>query len=100
MKIYVVGIGPGGEEQMTVAAREAIDKSDVIVGYSKYIELLNSLIDGKEIFTSVMKQEKERCEKALEYCINGKTVSVISSGDSGVYGMAGLLYEISEMKEE
>lgn len=100
MKIYVVGIGPGGEEQMTAASREAIDKSDVIVGYSKYIELLNSLIDGKEIFTSVMKQEKERCEKALEYCIQGKTVSVISSGDAGVYGMAGLLYEISENNPE
>ena len=93
MKIYVVGIGPGGEEQMTAAAREAIDISDVIVGYSKYIELLDSLIDGKEIFTSVMKQEKERCEKALEYCIQGKTVQSgrnfydqCSKGGSGEVG--------------
>ena len=67
MKIYVVGIGPGGTEQMTAAACKAIEKSEVIVGYSKYIELIESLIKGKEVYTSVMKQEKQRCKKALEY---------------------------------
>lgn len=100
MKIYVVGIGPGGTEQMTAAACKAIEKSEVIVGYSKYIELIESLIKGKEVYTSVMKQEKQRCKKALEYCIQGKNVSVISSGDAGVYGMAGLMYEISENNPE
>ena len=95
-KIYVVGIGPGSFEQMTEKASAAISKSDVIVGYTAYIELIKDKIKGKEIFQTPMTREKERCGKAFEYALNGKTVAVVSGGDAGVYGMAGLVYEIGE----
>jgi len=95
-KIFVVGLGPGSYEHMTKKALEAIKKSDVIVGYPLYIDLIKEIITGKEIFSSPMRHETERCKKALEYAFAGKTVAVVSSGDSGVYGMAGLIYEICE----
>lgn len=96
MKIYVVGIGPGAEELMSLKAIRAIKKSDVIVGYDFYIELIKDLIDGKEIFSSGMRKEIDRCNMAVKYALNNKTVSVISSGDAGIYGMAGLIYELCE----
>ena len=95
-KIYVVGIGPGSSEQMTEKASAAIEKSDVIVGYTAYIELIKDKIKDKEIFQTPMTKEKERCQKAFEYALESKAVSVVSSGDAGVYGMAGLVYEIGE----
>ncbi len=93
-KIFVVGLGPGDYEYMTKRSLEAIKKSDVIVGYNLYIDLIKDLTTGKEIFSSPMRRETERCKKALEYALSGKTVTVVSSGDSGVYGMAGLIHEI------
>lgn len=72
--------------------------SDVIVGYTRYVELVKPLIDGKEIFTTGMTFEVERCKKALEYARSGKTVAVVCSGDAGIYGMAGLILQLS-MKE-
>ena len=95
MKIYVIGTGPGGLEYLTPEALEAIRESQVIVGYNKYAELIKDLIGDKEVFTSAMKQEKERCQKALDYALEGKITAVISSGDAGVYGMAGLMYEVA-----
>ena len=93
-KIYVVGLGPAGFEQMTARAIKAIEESDVITGYNYYIDLIKDKIQGKEIFSSAMKQEVERCKKTLEYALAGKTVSIVSSGDAGIYGMASIIYEV------
>ena len=93
MRLYIVGTGPGSIKQMSNAALEAIRESEVIVGYDKYIELIKEETEGKEIYTSPMRSEKERCQKAVEYALSGRTTAVISSGDAGVYGMAGLVYE-------
>ena len=95
-KIYVVGLGPSGYEQMTKKAIDAIEESDVITGYTYYIELIKDKIQGKEVFQTPMTQEVERCKKALEYALSGKTVAMVSSGDAGVYGMAGIIYEVCE----
>ena len=92
-KLYVVGIGPGGLEHMTVKARHVIEESEIIVGYTKYIELIKSLIKGKEIFSTGMMKEEERCREALRLS-KDKVVSIISTGDSGIYGMAGLVLEM------
>ncbi|MCI8804466.1 MAG: precorrin-3B C(17)-methyltransferase [Clostridiales bacterium] len=93
-KIYVVGLGPGGFEQMSKRAMDAINKSDVIMGYTYYIDLIKDKIKDKEVFVSPMTKEVFRCGKALEYALSGKTVSMVSSGDSGVYGMASVIYEV------
>jgi len=94
-KVYVVGIGPGLHDHMTNAAKVAIEKADVIVGYSTYLEIIKDIIKGKEIDSSGMKKETDRCSRALEYAREGKTVAVVSSGDPGVYGMAGLVLELA-----
>ncbi|WP_252187789.1 precorrin-3B C(17)-methyltransferase [Anaeromonas frigoriresistens] len=93
-KIYVVGIGPGDKKHMTFKAVEAIEKSDIVIGYKKYIELIEDMIDSKKIVSSQMKKEVERCEKTLEYAEDGKVVALVSSGDAGVYGMAGIMIEV------
>jgi len=98
-KIFVVGIGPGDAEHMTPAALNAIVQSDVIVGYKTYIKLIEHLITEKEIASSGMKKEVDRCEEALKYAINGKNVSIVSSGDAGVYGMAGIMLEVANKYE-
>lgn len=96
MKIYVIGLGPGGFDEMTPRAWQAIDNSDVVTGYDYYIELIKDRIKDKEIFSTPMKREVERCKKALEYALEGKTVAMVCSGDAGVYGMAGIIYEVCE----
>ncbi len=98
-KIYVVGIGPGNRENMTLRAIAAIEESNVVAGYETYIGLAADLCAGKEIISSKMKQERLRCTQAVQKAKEGNTVSVISSGDSGVYGMAGLLLETARMME-
>ncbi|MEW9095196.1 MAG: precorrin-3B C(17)-methyltransferase [Clostridiaceae bacterium] len=97
-KLYVVGIGPGGLEHMTAKAKEAIEKSEVIVGYTKYIDFIEPLIKDKEIVSTGMKGEVERCEKALEIA-KEKVVSIVSTGDAGIYGMAGLILEMKKDEE-
>jgi precorrin-3B C17-methyltransferase len=92
-KLYVIGIGPGGLKHMTIRAKEAIAESDIVVGYNKYIDMIEPLLEGKEIFQTGMMGEEQRCQKALELC-KDKTVSVISTGDSGIYGMAGLILQL------
>lgn len=91
----MVGIGPGSKGDMTLRALEAIKSSDVIAGYKAYLNLLQEVIGEKPILSSGMGEEKERCMAALEEASRGKTVSLISSGDPGVYGMAGPLLEIA-----
>ncbi len=93
-KIYVVGIGPGAYEQMTVKAADALRASDVIIGYTVYVDLVRDHFAGKEFLTTPMKKEVDRCVMAFEEARKGKAVSMICSGDAGVYGMAGLMYEV------
>lgn len=92
-KLYVIGIGPGGLDEMTLRAVKAIEESDIIVGYTKYIEMVKDLIKDKEIFKTGMRGEEERCREALELS-KEKKVALISTGDSGIYGMAGLILEM------
>jgi precorrin-3B C17-methyltransferase len=94
-KLYAVGFGPGDEKYMTGACRECLGNADVIVGYTGYLDLLRPLFPDKEFYDTGMTRERSRCEKAIEIARGGKTVCVVSSGDSGVYGMAGLLYELA-----
>lgn len=93
-KIYIVGTGPGAKEHMSMRAVEALKESDVVVGYKTYIDLISGLIDGKEVISSGMRREAERCSQAIGLAVEGKSVSLISSGDPGVYGMAGILLEM------
>ena len=95
-KLFVVGIGPGDPKNMTAACRDAIRQSDVIVGYSKYVELVTPLYPQKRTLDTPMTRETERCRAALRLAAQGETVAVVCSGDAGVYGMAGLIYELSE----
>lgn len=94
MKLYVIGIGPGGADQMTPRARAAIEASDIIAGYTTYIDLVRPLIGDREILQTPMKQEIDRCTRARDAALTGKTVAMICSGDAGVYGMAGLMHEV------
>lgn len=93
-KIYVIGTGPGSVEHITPYARKAITHSDTIVGYGTYMELISGLLDKKEVFSTGMTREIERCRKAVEIAGTGKTVAVISGGDPGIYAMAGLVLEL------
>lgn len=92
-KILLVGIGPGAHEHMTFRAREAIAEADVVIGYSTYIKLVADLLDGKEVIKKGMTEELDRSIEAYHYAQQGKIVALISSGDIGVYGMAGPTYE-------
>lgn len=89
-----MGIGPGEYEQMTLKAIHALENSDVIIGYTVYVDLVRDHFPGKEFMTTPMKKEVDRCVIAFEEAQKGKTVSMICSGDAGVYGMSGLMYEV------
>jgi precorrin-3B C17-methyltransferase len=93
-KLFVVGIGPGNHEHMTFRAKEAIIESEVIIGYDTYVSLIEDLIEGKEVYRYPMTQEVDRANQAIEFAETGKIVSLVSSGDPGIYGMVGLIYEI------
>ncbi len=92
--IYIVGMGPGDKSMMTEEAYEAMNQSDVIVGYTVYIDLVKEYFPDKEFFTTPMRQEIERCRACYEFAIEGKNVAFICSGDAGVYGMAAPMYEL------
>lgn len=93
-KIYIVGTGPGRIDHITLYAQKAIMDSDAIVGYGTYLELIEQLTIDKEIVSTGMTQEIDRCRKAIELAAKGKTVAVISGGDPGIYAMAGLVLEL------
>jgi precorrin-3B C17-methyltransferase len=98
--IYVIGIGPGSKEMMTIEAIEAMKDSEVIVGYKTYINLITEFIEDKEVVQNGMRQEIDRCKQAVEIAKQGKKVAVISSGDAGIYGMAGLILELVAHEEQ
>lgn len=93
-KIYVIGIGPGAYDMMTGKAIRAMQECDVIVGYTVYIDLVREYFAEKEFLTTPMRKEVDRCVLAFEEAKKGKTVAMICSGDAGVYGMSGLMYEV------
>ena len=94
--ITVVGMGPGKEAMMTEEALAALDRADVIIGYTVYLELLGDRFAGKEYLSTPMKQEVERCRMCFEQATMGKEVAMICSGDAGIYGMASLMFELGE----
>ncbi|MGO9613199.1 MAG: precorrin-3B C(17)-methyltransferase [Dissulfurispiraceae bacterium] len=98
-KIYIVGTGPGSIDHITPCAQKAIKVSDVVVGYSTYLDLIPQLIKGKEIISTGMTREIDRCRKAIGLAVKGKTVAVISGGDPGIYAMAGLVFELLRAEE-
>ena len=93
--IYVVGIGPGGLDEITPRALEAMRACEVITGYSRYVELVKDLLPDKKFSVWAMRQERERCLDALTLSQSGQDVALVSSGDPGVYGMAGLMLEVA-----
>ena len=93
-QLYVVGIGPGEYQNMTLEAEETLRVSEVIAGYTVYVELIKRYFPDKEYIVTGMRQEEDRCNMALKAASHGKRVSVVCSGDAGVYGMAGLLMEL------
>lgn len=93
-KITVVGLGPGSYDDMTPRARNAIKEAQVVAGYLTYIKLIKDIIEDKEVIGTGMMQEIDRCKMAVDTAVNGKDTVVVSSGDSGVYGMAGLVLEL------
>ena len=98
-KITVVGIGPGSLEDMTPRAKRAIEEAAVVAGYTTYIKLIKDLIGEREVIGTGMMQEIDRCRMAVETAAKGRNTVVVSSGDSGVYGMAGLVLELLLQRE-
>lgn len=93
--LYVIGIGPGDPGQLTREALEILERCDVLIGYETYLDLVRDLIDPRqEVIGHHMGQEADRCRQALTLASEGKRVALISSGDAGIYGMAGLVYEL------
>lgn len=93
-RIYIVGMGPGREDMMTGEAVRALEQADVIVGYTVYLDLLGSRFRHKEMISTPMRREEERCRICFEEARKGKRVALVCSGDAGIYGMASLMYEI------
>ena len=92
--IYIIGMGPGDRNMMTDEAFSAMKKSDVIVGYTVYVDLVKEYFEDKEFYTTPMRQEIERCRACFEFANEGKNVAFICSGDAGVYGMAAPMFEL------
>ena len=99
-RIDVVGFGPGGYEYMTVQAIAAMKAADVIVGYTTYIDLIREIFPDKNFLNTPMTREVERCKIALAEAVKGQQVALVSSGDSGIYGMAGIMLQVVQASGE
>ena len=95
-RLYVIGIGPGGNDCLTIQAKDALEECQAVVGYTEYVKLIEGICADKEVLSTGMMKEIERCRAALQLAQDGKTTAIVCSGDAGVYGMAGLMYEIGE----
>ena len=93
-KLYVIGSGPGSREEMTFRAAHALEECDVIAGYKTYTDLIRADYPDKDYIVTGMTKETDRCRMALERAQDGACVALVSSGDAGVYGMAGLVYQL------
>lgn len=98
-KLFLVGIGPGSADGMTQAAKAALEQSEVLCGYTVYLDLVRQQYPDKETYTTPMTRELERCRWAIDRAAEGKTVAMLCSGDAGVYGMAGPVLELAEGKD-
>lgn len=96
MRVTVVGLGPGAGRDLTGRAREALERADLIMGYTAYIALIREEFPEKEMLSTGMRREVDRCRAAVEAAASGKDVAMVCSGDSGIYGMAGLIYEVAQ----
>ena len=94
-QIYIIGIGPGKYEGMTLEAIKKIEECEIIIGYTVYTDLIKDIWPDKEYLSTPMKQEYERCILAFEKADEGKNVALICSGDAGIYGLSGLMLGIS-----
>lgn len=99
-KVYVVGLGPGGREYLTIKAAQVLQECDAIIGYQGYLELIKELLEGKEVISSGMRRELERCAKAVALAREGKKVALVSGGDPGIYGMAGPILELNAREKD
>jgi precorrin-3B C17-methyltransferase len=97
-RLYIISSGAGGTSYLTDEVKNAISECDVVVSYRKYAKELRELIEGKELYTSGMTKEIERCNQAIEFAKNGKTTCIISNGDANVFGMATLIVELIDTK--
>ena len=95
-RLHVVGFGPGGKEHMTFKAAEVIQNADVVTGYTTYVKLMQPIFPDKVYKATGMMKEVDRCRMAIEDAMTGKDVAMISSGDSGIYGMAGIVYQLAD----
>jgi precorrin-3B C17-methyltransferase len=93
-KIMLVGLGPGSHDYLTARARAAIAEADTVIGYATYIRLVADLLTGKEVIKKAMTEELDRAIEAFDRARQGKKVALVSSGDAGVYGMAGPTFEV------
>ena len=93
-RIYVTGLGPGAGDQMTVKARKVLEHCPVIIGYTVYIDLIREMFPDKVFLSTPMRQEADRCRMAFREAEKGRDVAMVCSGDAGIYGMAGLIFEI------
>ena len=98
-KLFLVGIGPVSADGMTQAAKAALEQSEVLCGYTVYLDLVRQQYPDKETYTTPMTRELERCRWAIDRAAEGKTVAMLCSGDAGVYGMAGPVLELAEGKD-
>ena len=96
MRVTVVGLGPGAGRDLTGRAREALERADLIVGYTAYIALIREEFPEKEMLSTGMRRGVDRCRAAVEAAVSGRDVAMVCSGDSGIYGMAGLIYEVAQ----
>lgn len=93
-----MSLGPGSKDHLTPTARRALDESDMVVGYRTYVDLIEPILKKQEVVATGMRQELDRVHLAVDQALAGKTVSLVSSGDAGVYGMAGLVLEVCRKK--
>lgn len=98
--LYIVGLGPGSKDLMTQEALAVIERTHTIVGYATYVRLIEDMLTDKEVVVTGMRGEIDRCKKAIEIAATGKDVAIISSGDAGIYGMAGLVLELAGKQEQ
>jgi precorrin-3B C17-methyltransferase len=92
--LYLIGMGPGSRGEITEDAIKSLEYSDIVMGYSKYIELAEPFLKNKKTESGAVTEEIERAYRAINYVLSGKTVSIVSSGDSAIYGMAGIVFEL------
>jgi precorrin-3B C17-methyltransferase len=97
-QLYIVGIGPGSPEYLSKRAIDVLESVQTVAGYTTYIDLIRPLISGKEIVSTGMMKEVDRVEAAIDIALSGKSCAIVSSGDPGIYAMAGLALEICQKK--